>query len=206
MEPFQHTNQPDWDWWSRLWPTPGATLRALGIGRGDALAEVGCGNGYFALPAARVVDPATVHAVDLDRTLLEELDELAGLHHVENLETYHADAREMAGVLPDPVDVVLNANTFHGVDDVAAFVASAHDVLATDGEFVVVNWHDAPRQETRIRDAARGPPTDLRLSPAETEHVVTDAAAFHPVATVELPPYHYAVRFERGSSARPDSP
>ncbi|MFC6954682.1 class I SAM-dependent methyltransferase [Halorubellus litoreus] len=201
MEPFQNTNQPDWDWWSRLWPTPGATLRALGIDRGDALAEVGCGNGYFALPAARVVDPATVHAVDLDRALLDELDELAALHRIENLETYHADARDMADVLPEPVDVVLNANTFHGVDDVAAFVTSAYDALAPDGEFVVVNWHDAAREDTRIHGAARGPPTDLRLSPDATERIVTDAAAFQSVETVELPPYHYAVRFEKETRA-----
>ncbi|WP_323676238.1 class I SAM-dependent methyltransferase [Halorubellus sp. PRR65] len=199
MEPFQNTSQPDWDWWSRLWPAPGATLRSLGIDSGDALAEVGCGNGYFALPAARVVDPATVFAVDLDRTLLDELDELAALHRIENLETAHADARDMASALLKPVDVVLNANTFHGIDDPGAFAASAHDVLAPDGEFVVVNWHDAAREDTRVHGAARGPPTDLRLSPAATERIVTDAAAFRPIETVDLPPYHYGVRFQKES-------
>ena len=27
MEPFEYTGQPDWDWWGRLWPAPGETLR-----------------------------------------------------------------------------------------------------------------------------------------------------------------------------------
>ena len=54
MDRFRNTRQPDWDWWGRLWPTPGATLRELGIETGDALAEVGSGNGDFALPAVRM--------------------------------------------------------------------------------------------------------------------------------------------------------
>jgi hypothetical protein len=45
MERFQNTGQPDLDWWYRLWPTPGATLRKLGVESGS-VAEVGCGSGY----------------------------------------------------------------------------------------------------------------------------------------------------------------
>lgn len=197
MEPFQNTAQPDWDWWGRLWPTPGATLRTLGIEPGDGVAEVGCGNGYFALPAARIVDPATVYAIDLDDDLLAELEDLASLQAVENLECIHADARELATALPEPVDVVLNANTFHGVDDATEFVDGAHAALADDGRFVVVNWHDEPRSETRVHGAARGPPTDLRCSPAETEAVVAAAGGFEGSERVDLPPYHYAVVFEK---------
>lgn len=197
MDRFQNTAQPDWDWWARLWPTPGATLRDLGLTAGDSVAEVGCGNGYFALPAARIVAPATVYAIDLDRALLDELDDLATLHDIENLETVHADARDLADALPESVDVVLNANTFHGVDDVTDFVTGAHDALADDGRFVVVNWHDHPRTETRIHGAERGPPTDRRLSPDETTDLVVDAGGFRATDVVDLPPYHYAVRFQK---------
>jgi hypothetical protein len=45
-----------------------------------------------------------------------------------------------------------------------------------------VNWKDVPRETTRITGEPRGPPTDLRLSAEDT---------------VELPPYHYALVFER---------
>jgi protein-L-isoaspartate O-methyltransferase len=39
-----------------------------------SVAEVGCGSGYLALPAARIVEPESVYALDLDEELLGELD------------------------------------------------------------------------------------------------------------------------------------
>ncbi|MHC3438565.1 class I SAM-dependent methyltransferase [Natrialbaceae archaeon A-gly3] len=128
MDRFENTRQPDWDWWGRLWPTPGETLRRLGLESGDAVAEVGSGNGYFALPAARIAAPAPVYAIDLEASLLEELADLARLQALENLEPVRADARDLSSVLADPVDVVLIANTFHGVDDpVGLLEGSPHD-------------------------------------------------------------------------------
>jgi SAM-dependent methyltransferase len=197
MDRFRNTRQPDWDWWGRLWPTPGATLRRLGVTSGDSVVEVGAGNGFFALPAARITDPAPVYALDLDGDLLAELDHLAGQQGVDNVVPVQGDARDLSAHLPEPVDVVLFANAFHGVEDPAAFVREVHDALAPGGRFVVVNWHDRPREETTVAGEPRGPPTDLRLSPDETEAAVLAATDFELGERVELPPYHYALVFDR---------
>jgi SAM-dependent methyltransferase len=197
MERFQNTGQPDWDWWGRLWPAPGETLRALGVEEGITLAEIGCGNGYFALPAARITAPGPVYALDLDQTLLGELDHLADQQDIDNVVPIHCDARQLESHLPDPVDVAMIANTFHGISDPEAFVREVSDTLADDGTFVVVNWYDRPRQHTTVQGEPSGPPTDLRLSPAKTEQTVLEAADFEHARQVELPPYHYALLFER---------
>lgn len=197
MDRFRNTGQPDWDWWGKLWPTPGETLRHLGLSSGDSLVEIGCGNGYFALPAARVVAPAPVYAIDLDPEVLEELERLADQHAVENVVPVHGDARSLVDHLPDPVDVALIANTFHGVRNPAAFVADVGRVLAEDGRFIVVNWWDIPRETTTVAGEPRGPPTDLRLSAEETRRIVEDAADLTLTRQTELPPYHYALVFER---------
>jgi len=125
MDRFRNTRQPDWDWWGRLWPAPGETLREVGLEQEDTLAEVGSGNGYFALPAARITDPAPVYAVDIDPSLLAELSHLADQQAVENVTTIDGDARSLSEELPEPVDVVLVANTVHGVDETAPFVEQA---------------------------------------------------------------------------------
>ncbi len=197
MDRFQNTGQPDWDWWSRLWPTPGATLRELGLESGESVAEVGCGSGYFALPAARIVEPEPVYAIDLDVSLLDELDDLAEQQDIENVVPIHGDARNLADVLPEPVTTLVVANTFHGVDDQSGLVEQAFRAIEPGGSLIVVNWHERPRETTTVGTEPRGPPTELRMTPKETEDAVLPVAAFEVDRRVELPPYHYAVVFER---------
>jgi len=202
MEKFQNTGQPDWDWWGRLWTAPGETLRDLGLSSGDTVAEVGSGNGYFAIPAARIAEPATVYAVDIEASLLEEARELAGMNGVENLVTVEGDASSLSDHLneenAEEVDFALVANIFHGVDDRGGLVREVRDVLSHDGRFVVMNWYDLPSEETTVAGKERGPPTELRMGPDETEEAVV-SEGFEAVEVVELPPYHYAVVFEKAS-------
>ena len=192
MERFRNTRQPDWDWWGKLWPTPGETLRRLGIESGTTLVEVGCGNGYFALPAARITEPATVYALDLD-----ELSRIADQQGIDNVHTIHGDARSLSRHLPEAADVVLIANLFHGIDHPSNVVRQATDVLSPGGRLVVVNWHALPRETTTVDGEPRGPPTDRRLSPEGTERTVLDAIGGTLTRQVDLPPYHYALSFER---------
>jgi ubiquinone/menaquinone biosynthesis C-methylase UbiE len=199
MDRFQNTRQPDWDWWGRLWASPGETLRNLGLEAGDEVAEVCAGNGYFAVPAARIVEPAEVHAVDIDEELLGELEEIAEMNGVTNIHTVAADARELSHHL-GVVDVVLIANTLHGVEDVPSFVREFHEILSEGGRLVVVNWHDRPRGETCIDGEPCGPPEKLRMSPEETVEAVTESAGFVETERKELPPYHYGTVFRKSDS------
>jgi SAM-dependent methyltransferase len=197
MDRFQNTRQPDWDWWGKLWPAPGETLRELGLSARTSVAEIGSGNGYFTLPAARITDPARVYALDVDESLLEELAEFADQQGIDNVVPVHGDARSLAEHLPEPVDVGLMANTFHGIEDPAEFVEQIVAVLTEDGKFIVINWQDSPRETTTVAGQPRGPPTDIRLSPAETKRIVENATDLSVSQQTDLPPYHYALSFER---------
>ncbi|MFC6764306.1 class I SAM-dependent methyltransferase [Natrinema soli] len=197
MNRFQNTRQPDWDWWGKLWPTPGETLRELELSTGDALVEIGSGNGYFTLPAARIMAPAPVYALDLDSSLLEELEHFANQQELDNVVSIHGDARSLADHLPDLVDVALIANTFHGIDNPTTFVEGVVDVLTDDGRFIVINWRDLIQETTTVAGEPRGPPSELRLSPTEAQELVKESADLTLVEQIEIPPYHYALIFER---------
>ena len=196
MDRFQNTKQPDWDWWGRLWPTPSETLREIGLTAGDSVVEIGCGNGYFAIPAARVVSPATVYALDLDGALLAELETLASQQEIENLRTIEGDARNLADHLPERVDIALLANTCHGIEHPGPLITDIEDVLTEGGRLIIVNWNDIPSEETTVAGDPRGPPAELRLSPATTRMMVEEATELTVVEQVDIPPYHYALVFE----------
>lgn len=196
MDRFQNTRQPEWDWWSELWPHPIQVLEQLGIEADDSLADIGSGNGYFTLPAAEVVAPASVYAVDIDTDLLAELSETAAEASHSNIQCIAGDARELDSLLPNPVDVVLIANTFHGVEEPATFAQQAYQSLTSDGRLIIVNWHDRPKEETPVAGTPRGPPTELRLPPEQTADQLS-VAPFTTTRLIDLPPHHYAFICER---------
>lgn len=191
MDRFRSTAQPDRDWWTALWPDPEGTLRRLG-GGGGSLADVCCGNGHFTVSAATLVDH--VYAIDIDPDLLADLERLVEASDVEGVEPIEGDARHLPDPLPAPVDIVLVANTFHGVEDQTTFAGAVREALTGGGRFVVVNWHDRPPEETPVLAEPRGPQEALRMPPSATVDAV-EPAEFGVVETVDLAPHHYGIVF-----------
>lgn len=194
MTRFQNTRQPDWGWWGDLWDDPHATLRALGVDDADSVLDLACGDGFFTVPLAELVD-GPVYGVDLDSDLLASLRTSAAEAGVD-VTPIAGDARHLSSLLSRRVNCVLLANTFHGVEQKVELASAVRAVLEPGGRFVVVNWHARPREETVVAGAVRGPPTELRMAPNDTREAV-EAGGFEYVETVELPPYHYGVVFER---------
>lgn len=195
---FRNTAQPDRDWWEALWPEPERVVDRLGVEAGDRAVDLCAGDGLFTLALAERTE-RRVYAVDIDADLLDALAaraEGAGLP----VETIRADVRDIDDVLPEPVEFALLANTFHGVDEQAALAGTVREALTDDGLFAVVNWRPTPREETTVLGEARGPPTALRMAPAETIERCR-AAGFDLDALIDLPPYHYAAVFRPSDRA-----
>jgi SAM-dependent methyltransferase len=196
VDRFQNTPQPDREWWRELWPDPAGVLADLGLESGRSLADVGCGDGHFTIPAAELAAPATVYAVDADGTMLDEVDARAVGRRIDNVVTVSGDARKLSSLLPERVDLVLIANTFHGVEAPTAFAEQVSRSLRPGGRFAIVNWRDRPAEETTVLGEPRGPPDSLRMPPEETRSAVAPAG-FELVREVDLPPYHYGSIFRR---------
>ena len=194
---FPATAMPDRDWWSALWPDPSATLRTLGIRPGMTVLDLCCGDGYFTAPLAGIVG-GRLYALDIDPQMLERARAAVARQGASVASWFRADARDIAALLPEPVDYVLMANTFHGVPEPAELARAVAAVLRPGGCFAIVNWHRQPREKTTVLGKPRGPRTELRMTP-ETVRALVEPAGFRLERIVELPPYHYGALFRRAA-------
>jgi SAM-dependent methyltransferase len=191
---FQGTEMPNAGWWEALWPDPAGVLAAVGITRGMAVIDLCSGDGWFTLQIAKLA--RHVVAIDIDADLLDVSRHRLAEAGVTNCDFVAGDAYEVARLVPDPADLVFLANAFHGVPDQPRLARAVRDALKPAGRFVIVNWHTRPRERTTVLGEARGPRTELRMSPDRTIKVAAvDGLEF--LKLVDVPPYHYAVVLER---------
>ena len=58
----------------RAWQDPEAILREIGLTSGMTFMDIGCGNGFFTLPAAAIAGPkGLVYGLDISETALAEI-------------------------------------------------------------------------------------------------------------------------------------
>ncbi len=135
-----------------------------------------------------------VYALDIDQQMFERARTEVARQGASVAEWICADARAVATLIPERVDHVLMANTFHGVPDQTGLAHAVARVLKREGFFAIVNWPQVPRERTTVLGKPRGPRTEMRMSP-ERVRAVVEPAGFRLVHVVELPPYHYGAVF-----------
>lgn len=192
---FPATVMPDPDWWQALWPQPSQVLAALGVTPGtDTAVDLCCGDGLFTVPLARLA--RYVAAIDIDpRMLTRAREKVTEVDNTGACEFIAGDAYDIAKLVQNMADVVLIANVFHGVPDKARLARGVAAILKPTGRFIVVNWHQRPREETIVLGQSRGPPTEMRMTPDEVTAAVVPAG-LRPARVIDLPPYHYGAIFE----------
>lgn len=196
---FQATAMPDHDWWAALWPNPKQVLSDLGIEPDMTVVDLCCGDGYFTAPLAQIVD-GNVYALDLDPKMLELAKTEVARVGATVKSWIEGDALDLAQYVPEPVDYVVIANTFHGVPDKTGLARIVGQVLKPDGCFAIVNWHKRRREETPVLGKPRGPRSEMRMSPDDVRAEV-EPAGFELGEFIELLPYHYGAIFQKSTSS-----
>ena len=192
---FPATTMPDADWWQALWPDPPKILLEMGVESGAVAIDLCCGDGLFTVPLAHIAK--RVYAIDIDPVMLNHAQARIAEARADNCEFVVADAMAVDAVVPEPVDYVFLANTFHGIPDQLGLARAVAVLLKPKGLFGIINWHRRPRGETVGLGQPRGPKTEMRIEANDVTAIVQPAGLLLN-RTVELPPYHYGVVFHKG--------
>lgn len=191
---FPATSMPDRDWWEALWPNPLELVLKLNLKSGMSVLDLCCGYGYFTIPMSSVT--STIYGLELEAELIDQAKHEASIRGITNCHWIVGDAMRLRDLMPEPVDYILLANTFHGIPNKTEFVRNAISMLKPNGRFSIINWHKKPREETIVLNKARGPQTTMRMSPEEVVEILS-TLGLELDSLVELPPYHYGIVFRK---------
>ncbi|VBB08250.1 s-adenosyl-l-methionine-dependent methyltransferase [Lucifera butyrica] len=112
---------------------PQLTLQKLGLVPGDIVVDIGCGTGYFALPAAGIVgSDGQVLALDLSAEMLLEVERRASAADLTNIKTVKVQKNRL--FLPDnTATLALVAFVLHETEHPGIFFAGSPADFETGG-------------------------------------------------------------------------
>lgn len=138
---------------------PDHLLRELGLEEGHVMADIGCGPGFFTLPAARIVGPeGRVFAADIQGEMLSTVKSRATEEGQSNVRVVKTSDTEIP--LPaESFDFVLMAFVLHEVPQRARFLHRAARLLKRGGRLAILEWEK--------KETPHGPPLEDRVVPDE---------------------------------------
>jgi len=120
--------------------------RAVGLGAGMAVADVGAGTGLFVDFFARDVGPnGRVFAVEISPRFVDLLRERAAARGLPQVQAVLCSDRDI-GLAPDTVDCVFACDTYHHFEYPRSTLASIHRALREGGQLVLVDFERIPGQ------------------------------------------------------------
>jgi SAM-dependent methyltransferase len=136
------------------WQKPADLVRALRLRRGQVVAEVGSGPGYFTPLLARAVGPTGhVYAVDPEAAVLDVLRRRLKDARVRNVTPVLS--RDDDPMLPaGRCDVALIVNAYHHMHGGAAFLRRLVSSLPRAARVINVDWNETTE---------KGPPAKRRI-------------------------------------------
>ncbi len=177
-------DDPDRDAWQK----PEAILDALDLKPASSAADIGAGTGYFSVKIAKRIVQGKVFAADAEPDMVRYLGERAQREHLANVIPVQASAD--AANLPEPVDMILVADTYHHIGNRTQYFARLKASLRPEGRLAIVDFK---------ADSPNGPPPQHRIPPEKVTEEL-DAAGYSLVKAYRILPRQYFLVFRKRGS------
>ncbi|MGE5831856.1 MAG: class I SAM-dependent methyltransferase [Methanomicrobiales archaeon] len=168
----------------KQWQDPEEILSSVGLAAGMVFVDLGCGEGYFTIPAARKVGPGgRVYAIDINPGAIGALRARAEEEGLGNIRSQVGEA-ETTPVCEGCADLVFFGIDLHDFRDPVAVLKNAGRMLAPGGRIADLDWKDEPMP--------LGPPLSIRFSVAKARSLI-ESAGFRVLSVRDTGPYHYLI-------------
>jgi ubiquinone/menaquinone biosynthesis C-methylase UbiE len=164
---------------------PMETLQKFKMIDDGNLLDVGCGLGYFTIPAAKILKNNKVTGIDIMPDILEIAKDRA--EGIKNIEFKESEEYSFP-IEDDSMKYVLISNVIHEVEDKIRYFNEVKRVLREDGYFLIIDWDK--------REMEMGPPIHERISKDEMIELC-DKAGFRTLESIDVSPSHYGLKLEK---------
>lgn len=187
---LRESGMPEEAYWETLLDVP-LILDRLSINREfQDVVELGCGYGTFTLPVAQRIS-GVLTTFDIESEMVERTRQRAAQAGVSNV-LYVVDdvfANGFGGA-PTSKDACLLFNILH-CEQPVSLLAEAARVVRPAGFVHVIHWRYDPA-------TPRGPSMNIRPRPEQIVNWAKEAGLVAcPEGILDLPPWHYGIRFQR---------
>ncbi|MBN1244003.1 class I SAM-dependent methyltransferase [Candidatus Bathyarchaeota archaeon] len=151
----------------RKWHHPEISLESIGLRSGMTFMDVGCGYGFFTIPAAQIVgEKGKVYAVDINASAIDQLKREAAEKGLKNIRADVGEAEET--VFCDAcADIVFYSTVLHDFREPAKVLHNAKKMIKPDGTLVNLDWKKKPMPF--------GPPVQIRFSEEQASNLIKQA-------------------------------
>ena len=168
----------------RRWQNPEAILSTIGLRSGLTFMDIGCGRGFFALPAARMVgEKGKVYGLDADADSIASSKEQASREGLKNLYLTIGRAEETI-ICKQCADIIFIGMALHDFQDASRVLENARSMVKSAGRLANLDWKKEPMEF--------GPPLRIRFS-VEMAVSLIEGAGFTVETIKDSGPYHYLV-------------
>lgn len=163
----------------------------IGLKSDTVLLDVACGAGKYSIAASEVLgNEGMIFAVDLWEEGIRTLKHTISDKGITNIKTFLADVSRHIPVEDQCIDIALMATVLHDLIEVhteKGTLCETRRVLKPGGKLVII--------EFKKIEGPPGPPLAIRLSPEETDRIVS-VFGFLQEKVVEVGPYNYMSFFK----------
>lgn len=168
---------------------PDALWRSLGLRAEQVVVHLGCGAGFYLIPAAEIVGKkGKAIGIDIRSDILAEVDNKAKRHKVDDIvQTLRANLENVPGssLHDKSADWVLVANILHQSDP-SKILAEAKRITAANGHIAIVEWNTSA--------TPFGPPVNERRN-AEELKGIGESLGLKITKEFVPSPYHFGLVF-----------
>jgi ubiquinone/menaquinone biosynthesis C-methylase UbiE len=166
----------------RRWQNPEQILFSIGIHTGMVMIDIGCGEGFFAIPAARMAGSrGMVIGIDKNAGAISRMLENASRKGVSNIQGIVGEAEDTVPCR-GCADLIFFGIDLHDFFDPSKVVFNARKMIKPDGFLVDLDW--------RKESTPHGPPVSIRFTEEEAAAIIT-AGGFRVIRTELIEPWFY---------------